>query len=495
MLGKQGWRIMTNPDTLIARIYKAKYFPRCNFLESSLGHNPSFVWRSLCNAKFILKAGSRWKIGDGTTIPVWNNYWMKDNVTLYPLEDVASTLANLRVSDCLSPNNKSWNLPFLQSIFNNQIVEHIVNTPLYPSVREDRLIWRKENDGEYSVRSAYRLCMNELLDTSHFKVQGEWSLIWKLKVPPKIKNLVWRICRKCLPTRVRLRDKGVSCDDVCSLCNTNEEDSLHLLFRCQSSMNVWDRWSAFPTVSNIFTQNQDVSSIIFMCLQLLTSDEAALFCYVIWSIWKQRNNKIWNGVTDPQAFVFDRAKSMLEDWKIARAIRENSPNHNQPDRNVKWVKPRAGHFKCNIDASFSQNSNMVGIGMCIRDEHGAFVLARTECFSPMCEVHVGEALGLLSALEWVHLLNLGHVDFELDAKRVVDSFKSQNSDATEFGNIINNCKTLLSNLYENSSVEFVRRQANEVAHNLAKAALLSASSQLLVTIPHCIEHILINEMQ
>jgi hypothetical protein len=48
---------------------------------------------------------------------------------------------------------------------------------------------------------------------------------------------------------------------------------------------------------------------------------------------------------------------MLEDWKIARAIRENSPNHNQPDRNVKWVKPRAGHFKCNIDASFSENSN------------------------------------------------------------------------------------------------------------------------------------------
>jgi hypothetical protein len=98
-------------------------------------------------------------------------------------------------------------------------------------------------------------------------------------------------------------------------------------------------------------------------------------------------------------------------------------------------------------------------------------LAKTECISPMCEVHVGEALGFLSALQWVYLLNSGHVDFELDAKRVVDSFKSQNSDATEFGNIINNCKTLFSNFYENSSVEFMQRQANEVAHNLAKAAL------------------------
>lgn len=56
MLGKQGWRIMTKPDTLIARIYKARYFPRCNFLEAGLGHKPSFVWRSICNSKFILKA-------------------------------------------------------------------------------------------------------------------------------------------------------------------------------------------------------------------------------------------------------------------------------------------------------------------------------------------------------------------------------------------------------------------------------------------------------
>ncbi|RHN67795.1 hypothetical protein MtrunA17_Chr3g0106601 [Medicago truncatula] len=116
-------------------------------------------------------------------------------------------------------------------------------------------------------------------------------------------------------------------------------------------------------------------------------------------------------------------------------------------------------------------------------------------YSPMCEIHDGGALRFLSALEWVHLLNLGHVDFKLDAKRVVDSFKSHNSDATEFGNIINNCKTLFSNFYENSSVEFVRRQANKVTHNLAKATLLLASSQLLATIPHCIEHILINEMQ
>ena len=36
----------------------------------------------------------------------------------------------------------------------------------------------------------------------------------------------------------------------------------------------------------------------------------------------------------------------------------------------------------------------------------------------------GEALGPLSALNWVHELLLGEVDFELDSEKVVDSFHS-----------------------------------------------------------------------
>ncbi|KAK2415192.1 putative mitochondrial protein [Trifolium repens] len=132
--------------------------------------------------------------------------------------------------------------------------------------------------------------------------------------------------------------------------------------------------------------------------------------------------------------------------------------------------------------------------MCIRDELGAFVLARYDQFTPVCAVHIGEALGLLSALTWVHELNLGPVDFELDSKKLVDRLHASTHDATEFGDIITRCKSLFSQFYNNSRVEFVRRQANEVAHSLTKAATYLASPQILVDIPHCTKHILINEM-
>ncbi|CAH9068798.1 unnamed protein product [Cuscuta europaea] len=36
MLSKQAWRIFTNPDSLVSRVYKARYFPTGIFLKQNL---------------------------------------------------------------------------------------------------------------------------------------------------------------------------------------------------------------------------------------------------------------------------------------------------------------------------------------------------------------------------------------------------------------------------------------------------------------------------
>jgi len=43
MLGKQGWKFITKPNSLVARIFKARYFPSGSYLTATLGHNPSYV--------------------------------------------------------------------------------------------------------------------------------------------------------------------------------------------------------------------------------------------------------------------------------------------------------------------------------------------------------------------------------------------------------------------------------------------------------------------
>jgi len=59
LLAKQGWRILTNPNSLVAQVYKAKYFSYDDILSSKIGSNPSYDWRSIHNSLQVLKEGTR----------------------------------------------------------------------------------------------------------------------------------------------------------------------------------------------------------------------------------------------------------------------------------------------------------------------------------------------------------------------------------------------------------------------------------------------------
>jgi hypothetical protein len=72
----------------------------------------------------------------------------------------------------------------------------------------------------------------------------------------------------------------------------------------------------------------------------------------------------------------------------------------------------------------------------VRRDNSCFSSCKTEWIEPRCVVHVGEALGFLPAIWWMHELNLDPVYFELDFKLVVDSFHYYRKDFMEFGAII-----------------------------------------------------------
>lgn len=90
---------------------------------------------------------------------------------------------------------------------------------------------------------------------------------------------------------------------------------------------------------------------------------------------------------------------MLEDWSGACDLdaSSHSPGNEVPIL-PKWTKPLGGYLKCNVDAAFFKERNQVGIGMCLRDEFGHFLGAKTHWFHPILDVHMGEAAGLYFAI-------------------------------------------------------------------------------------------------
>jgi hypothetical protein len=98
-------------------------------------------------------------------------------------------------------------------------------------------------------------------------------------------------------------------------------------------------------------------------------------------------------------------------------------------------------------------------------------------------------------LKWIAQLGYNKVIFEMGCKMVVDDVHKYKPNRSEYGSIIRNCRTLLSN-YSDFVVGFARRQANGSAHALAKAGLyISCFSHYTFNfILHCITNIIMNEM-
>ncbi|KAM2101183.1 hypothetical protein ACFX1T_028231 [Malus domestica] len=85
MLAKVGWWIICNPDSLLAKILRAKYYPTSSFLEAPMGRGTSWGWKGILQGQKILKGGLRWRIGDWRSIRIVKDPWLPTPHTFLPI--------------------------------------------------------------------------------------------------------------------------------------------------------------------------------------------------------------------------------------------------------------------------------------------------------------------------------------------------------------------------------------------------------------------------
>lgn len=130
LISKQFWRLMQNPTSLVARVYKAKYHPNCSLLEAKKGGNPSFIWSSLMESQEIIHRHSRWRIGDGRSVKIWGDKWLPslDNPTV--ITHPFPFLENESVSALMLADNSGWDAEAIREIFVERDVKLILSIPL-----------------------------------------------------------------------------------------------------------------------------------------------------------------------------------------------------------------------------------------------------------------------------------------------------------------------------------------------------------------------------
>ena len=181
MLAKQTWRILTIPNSLIARIYKAKYFPYSDILGAKLGCNSSYAWRSIYNSLEVIKRGIRWRVGNGNMRHIWKDKWLPTPTThkvFSPQQDIGDFPMVLSI---INKDTRHWKVDKVKRHFLPFEVETILNIPLNYNLPEDSIIWMGNKRGVFSVKSAYYVALPlvEKSEAGECSTRDSRTRLWK----------------------------------------------------------------------------------------------------------------------------------------------------------------------------------------------------------------------------------------------------------------------------------------------------------------------------
>uniref|UniRef100_A0A803PV21 Reverse transcriptase n=1 Tax=Cannabis sativa TaxID=3483 RepID=A0A803PV21_CANSA len=462
-LGKQGWRLVTNDNSLVAKIYKARHYSNGSFFSAELGPNRSFIWRSLWEAKSLVRMGARKAIGDGKSTMILNEPWLPGTgcnfiTTSHP------NLVGRTVDSLMKMEEKVWDEELIYDMFTEEESMRILAIQLGDSAAVDTWSWSEEKSGVYSVSSGYKLLQQQSGAWPCTGAETCWQKLWQMQVPAKVHHLVWRAMSGCLPTKVQLTTKHVHVDLTCPLCNVEVESIAHVLLHCPFARSCWN-------ISMVGYNGEAATDFFSWFGDLLAKNQQSVVeeaAMVAWRIWLARNDILWNNKSTKALDVVKLARTNLVSWRNAQNQKSEALlNVNYSKDLEHWRKPIVHKYKINVDGAIFEAENCFGVGIIIRDQAGYLVEAVSTRKIGVVTPEIAEVIGVKEALSWIKNHDLSDVEIESDSLVVVQAINGEVQMPSQFGMIVQDCRLMISTL-NNVLISFVKRSANKAAHCVAR---------------------------
>ena len=224
---------------------------------------------------------------------------------------------------------------FSQSSLPPQVSSEILRTPISKvGVSPDILVWKHSSSGNYNVKCAYNLLhrdsssFNEIHSRQHNVHTASWNVVWKVGVPLKVCNFVWRLLHDSLPTRLALKSRGIPVDSGCPLCNEGDESTSHLFLGCTFARAVWHGLAIHTSALPHTSIQSWIRALLFKHKRL---DQNSTYCLqaiftTLWTIWTHRNSVIREGKHPNPIEVVLTSRSLLCRYKDAFSSCSNPPH-------------------------------------------------------------------------------------------------------------------------------------------------------------------------
>ena len=220
--------------------------------------------------------------------------------------------------------------------------------------------------------------------------------------------------------------------------------------------------------------------------------ESIKLATILWGIWFWRNKKVWEDRIVPANTAMELAFNTVHEWRKARKQEEPaSTNRSNADSlsNRKWRPLPQGMLKVNVDASVFPQSEIFSVGMVVRDHNGMFIAAKVMSLPRPGTILEAESIGVREALSWIMQRGDEQGIIESDSLLTIRALQGKKKYLLEVGHVVDSCKSLIQSIL-GFVFSYVRKQANKVAHDLARYpcsvncshVFTSPPSQLLETL-------------
>ncbi|XP_073360407.1 uncharacterized protein [Aegilops tauschii subsp. strangulata] len=456
MLARQAWRMLTVPDSLCARLLKAKYFPDTSILDAQPKVGISYTWRSILKGVQLLKEGVIWRVGDGTNINIWSGPWLAKDGTRRPRTPRGNCVLTT-VSELIDPMTMTWDEQLVRDIFWPEDAVVILATPIKEDF-EDFHAWHYDGRGQFSVKSAYQVYIKARDDaavpTTINPVQPEidWKKLWDIPCPPKVQQFLWRLAHNSVPVKSNISHKGIECDTLCLCCRRLDEDGCHLFIRCKEVKKLW-REMQLEDVRLRLCACANARQVVQQIITLREQDEVLVAC-MLWKWWNQRN-KLNKG---EKICPVENTAAQVRSWALEHLQRKmNSVTERTARPACRWTKPDGDQLKINVDGAFHNTAGSGGWGFVIRDNTGDAVGAGAGKIQHAVSAIQTEAEACLQALSAAAVWGISNIVVESDCQTLLHAVQSSEYDRAPEGVLFRDIRQFIRLNFSTFAFPFVPR--------------------------------------
>ncbi|CAN1743013.1 Putative ribonuclease H protein At1g65750 [Linum perenne] len=286
-------------------------------------------------------------------------------------------------------------------------------TPPRAGAGEDVLVWGLEDNGRFSVKSAYALLRDHRLDDSN----GKWQKVWQWQGPNRIKHFMWIAMQGKLMTNLERMRRHLSNFDGCVACGQGAESLDHLFRTCNVARSIWS--AMLPEVISPIQEQwsfQSWWSNNIANLQLNPS-----FGIIAWLIWKRRNKLIFEGVSWSVDEVSHQVKFWVlllsSSWKAGQLGRE-APGIARQTQLIGWRPTDQEWFTLNSDGSLYSHGNRAAAGGLIRDSEGKLVTTFAINLGS-CSIMRAEIRGIVEGMRLAWESGIRKLSIQTDSRAAV----------------------------------------------------------------------------